>query len=200
MSFVIDLKLRPIIKALVSNRAQAVCIHAINDAVLQEFDESDIKYSDLVITQKDTEGKIIALTTNSKSINRLKSKISDAVQDKLSKSEISEIYIPVGTLFGAEILSGWGPSIPLKISISGSIFTEFVSSFCAAGINQTKHQICLNIHTKVGALVPGYPASTDVNTNIEIAETIIVGQVPNVYASNAIDEVCKVNQLESCTK
>lgn len=197
---IIDLRLRPIIKTVASNKAQTVSIHAINEAVLQELDDSNIKCSDLVVIERADDGKIIALTTNSRLVNQLKSKISVAIQEKLSQSETNEMSIPLGTLFGAEILSGWGPSIPLKISISGSVVTEFTSSFCDAGINQTKHQIYLNIHTKINALVPGYPAATNVDTNIEVAETIIVGNVPNVYATGENSQLHRAEQLSHSNK
>ena len=185
ISFIIDSRLRPIIKSVVANRAQIISTHAINDAVLQELDSTNIKYSDLVSIKKDEKGKIIALTTNSMLVNQLKAKISIAIQDKLSQSDINKIYIPLGTLLGIEFFSGLGPSVPLRISISGSVITEFESKFSEAGVNQTNHQIYLNIHTKIGALVPGYPTTTDVSTNMTIAETIIVGEVPSVYVTNS---------------
>lgn len=200
ISLIVDLRLRPIIKTVASNKAQTISIHAINEAVLQELDESNTKCSDLVLIEKADDGRIVALTTNSRVINQLKSKISVAIQDRLSQSEINRASIPLGTLLGAEILSGWGPSIPLKISISGSVVTEFTSSFCDAGINQTKHQIYLNIHTKISALIPGYPSDTNVDTNIEIAETIIVGSVPNVYATGGNSELHRAEALERSGK
>jgi sporulation protein YunB len=179
---IIDFRLRPMIKNVAANRAHTISTNAINEAVLKELDDSGLKYSDFVKIERSETGKILALTTDSKLINRLKSRISIAIQDKLSRSEINKISIPLGTLLGAEFCSGMGPLVPLNISISGSVVTEFESKFCDAGINQTKHQIYLNIHTKIGALVPGYSTATDVNTNINIAETIIVGEVPNMYS------------------
>lgn len=180
--WIIDFRLRPMIKNVAANKAQMISTNAINEAVLKELDDSQLKYSDFVKIERTDTGKVLALTTDSKRINQLKSKISIAIQEKLSNSEVNKINIPLGTLLGAEFCSGVGPFIPLNISISGGVITEFESKFCEAGINQTKHQIYLNIHTKIGALVPGYPVVTDVNTNVNIAETIIVGEVPNMYS------------------
>lgn len=197
---IIDLRLRPIIKSIAANKASTISTHAINDAVLQELDDSGIKYSSLVNIERTDTGKVIALTTNSSLINRLKSKISIAIQNRLSESGINRVNIPLGTLLGTEMFCGLGPCVPLKISISGSVVTEFESKFCEAGINQTKHQIYLNIHTRIGALIPGYPVATDVDTNMNIAETVIVGEVPNVYVSGSGSELGRVNDLNNMNK
>lgn len=198
--FIIDMRLRPIIKEAIANKAQVMSTHAINDAVLQELDDSNIKYLDLVTIEKSDNGRIIALTTNSQLINRLKAKISVAIQNKLSESDVNKIKMPISSLLGSEFFSGWGPFIPLKISISGSVITEFTSDFCDAGINQTKHQIYINIHTMIGALVPGYTATTNVDTNMTVAETIIVGDVPNVYASGGVGQMSEASHLQHMGK
>lgn len=179
---IIDFRLRPMIKNVAANRAQMISTNAINEAVLKEIDNSGLQYNDFVKIERSETGKVLALTTDSGLINRLKARISIAIQDRLCKSEINKIGVPLGTLLGAEFCSGMGPFIPLNISISGSVVTEFESKFCEAGINQTKHQIYLNIHTKISAFVPGYPTTADVDTNMNIAETIIVGEVPNMYS------------------
>ncbi len=194
--FVVDYRLRPIIKTVVENKANIISTRAINEAVIKELNDCHLKYSDLVTIERSESGKILALTVDSRLVNELKARISIAVQKKLLDSEVSIVYLPVGTLLGAEFFSGLGPSVPLRLSVSGSVSTEFESKFSDAGINQTKHQIYLNIHVIVGALLPLYPTTTIVDTNMNIAETIIVGEVPNVYSVCGKDEVLKALELE----
>lgn len=73
--------------------------------------------------------------------------------------------------------------MPLRLTLSGNVNADFKSSFESAGINQTKHQIYLNIHTSVYSFLPGFNTTTDVETNVPVAETIIVGAVPQVVAN-----------------
>ena len=51
----------------------------------------------------------------------------------------------------------------------------------AAGINQTRHQILLHVDVYTGILLPGFTASTKVSNEIAVAETVIVGGVPQTY-------------------
>lgn len=126
---------------------------------------------------------MLAVNTDVKKVNLLKSMISDRVQEKFSDTRVQKVKIPLGTLTGTELFTGYGPLIRLKIAMSGSIATDLKSSFSSAGINQTRHQIYLCASTKVFALIPGYPVTTAVETNMVIAETVIVGDVPRVYAN-----------------
>ena len=55
------------------------------------------------------------------------------------------------------------------------------NAFSAAGINQTRHQILLSVDVYTSILRPGFTASTKVSNEIAVAETVIVGSVPETY-------------------
>ena len=63
----------------------------------------------------------------------------------------------------------------------GSSSARFENQFESAGINQTKHRIVLRIDVYVSVLLPGYSAVTQVSNEITVAETVIVGEVPDTY-------------------
>ena len=58
---------------------------------------------------------------------------------------------------------------------------EFNNSVVTAGINQTKHQINLEVMVDIDILIPWATESARVTTEVLIADTIIVGQVPETY-------------------
>ena len=107
------------------------------------------------------------------------------IQDKIATMDKQEVKIPLGTFSGTEILNGHGPKVSVKVSMSGGVATDFKSEFVAAGINQTKHRLYLDVVTDALALIPGYPVDTTVSTSFLIAETIIVGDVPTLFAGGA---------------
>ncbi len=184
ISILIDHQMRPLVKSIASTQAQIVSTNVISQVVIDEISRLDIDYSDIVDIQKDETGKILAIKTDMKKVNSLKSSITMSVQEKITTMGKRKINIPLGTFSGTEILNGRGPKIPLSVSMSGSVVTDFKSEFLAAGINQTKHRVYLDVSTEVFALIPGYPVNTAVNTSVLIAETIIVGDVPALFAGN----------------
>jgi sporulation protein YunB len=181
---ILDFRLRPIIKSVMADRAKAVAIMAIDTAIAKQLNKEDFKYPDIIKIERNNDGKLIGITTDIQKINSLKTNISSAILEELSKTEMRKIGIPLGAIFGIEIFSGVGPIIPAKIFVTGNVSTEFQSEFLEAGINQTKHLINLNTSVNVRAIVPGYPVQENVKTNMTIAETIIVGEVPHVFAAS----------------
>ena len=181
----IDIQIRPLVKSVAASQAQIISTKAISEAIEHELARIDIDYSDLVTIQKCEDGSICAISTNVQKTNTLKSAVTLAIEGQISHTTPKTVSIPLGTLTGVELFTGRGPMIKMKISLPSSTITDFRSEFTEAGINQTKHQIYINVHTDVHALIPGYPTNTTVDTDIMVAETIIVGDVPHVFASSS---------------
>ena len=184
IAVLVDIQMRPLVKSILFSQAQTVSINVINKAVVEELSRLDIDYSDIVEIQKDSDGKILAVSTDMKKVNSLKSMMTIAIQEKITTMDVQKIKIPLGTFTGTEILNGRGPKISVNISMSGSVIMDFKSEFVAAGLNQTKNRLYLDVSTEVMALIPGYPVNTVINTSVLIAETIIVGEVPALFAGN----------------
>ncbi len=179
----IDLKLRPLVRQLAVSRVSYLATRAINDAVSDAVNDSALQYGDLVMFEKDTDGKITALKTNMLGINRLKSGITNRVVERVNGMEPSKLSVPLGNILNGELLSGRGPGIPVRIVPVGMVDTKFSNNFSEAGINQTRHEIVLNVKVDIGVLLPGNSADIVVSSQVTIAETIIVGTVPGTFAS-----------------
>ena len=182
--FLLDLRLRPIIKTIMADKARSVAVNCIDSAVSKELGNQNFQYSDIVQIERAEGGKLLGITTNIQKLNILKSSLSNAISNELGKEEIRKVKIPLGALLGTDLLSGSGPVISVKFFATGNVITDFESELSEAGINQTKHKINLNTEVNVSAIIPWYPVETKVKTNITIAETVIVGEVPNVYAAS----------------
>jgi len=178
-----DSQFRPIIKSITTNQARIKSVDTINRVITEELNKNGVTYNDLVTVERDSAGKILAITTKMVKMNELKSAIVANVQKEIGDDGHMDIGIPLGTLTGSELLHGWGPKVPLRLTLSGNVNADFKSSFESAGINQTKHQILLNIHTSVYSFMPGFDTTTEVETDVPVAETIIVGDVPQVVAN-----------------
>ena len=148
-----------------------------------------VDYDQLISFEKDNEGKITAVKSNMAEFNRLQSAIIDEVLEKLSEVTTKELSVPVGTLLGSPFLAGRGPLIRVRMQSVGSSSAHFENAFTSAGINQTKHQIYLVVDVYVSILLPGFSTTTKFSNTYSVAETVIVGSVPDnyTYFSNGED-------------
>lgn len=156
----------------------------INEAVDAQILSGDIQYDRIIYFEKDLEGRITALKTNMSEVNRLKSAILDRVNKEILGMDTETLGIPLGDLVLPELLSGRGPEIPIHILAIRNSDAEFGSRFTQAGINQTLHQLTLQIRVDVVVLVLGQDQSFTVSTQVVVAETVIVGQVPETLLQN----------------
>ena len=171
------LHMRPIIVSLATARVSNAVNRIVVDAVRDAIDSGQVNYDVLIHLEKDETGRVAALESNMAAFNRLRSQIADEILRRLSEVSTSELSIPVGTLTGSTLLAGRGPCIQAV----GSADASLRNAFSAAGINQTRHQILLHVDVYTGILLPGFTASTKVSNEIAVAETVIVGSVPETY-------------------
>lgn len=151
----------------------------INDAIDHQIESGNIQYDRIVYFEKDLNGKITALKTNMSEVNRLKTDILNIINDEILALDTSDLCIPIGDLLLPEFLSTRGPEIPVHILSIRNSDGGFSSSFSAAGINQTLHQLNMTVSVDVAILVLGKSESFTVTSQVVVAETIIVGQVPD---------------------
>ena len=152
-----------------------------NDAIARQMAEGDVRYDRLVYFEKDLEGSITALKTNMGEINRLKTDILNTINDEILALDSSHLGIPLGSIFLPEFLSGKGPAIPVRILTIRNCDASFTSDFSEAGINQTLHRLNMVVSVDVSVLVLGRTESFSVSSPVVIAETVLIGDVPQTF-------------------
>ena len=153
----------------------------INDAIDAQMENGNIQYDRIVYFEKDLNGKITALKTNMSEVNRLKTAILNLINDEILAIDTSQIHIPLGSLVLPELFSGKGPGIPVRILAIRNSEASFHSAFSEAGINQTLQQLTMQIQVDIAVLVLGQTNNFTVSSQVVVAETIIVGQVPEMF-------------------
>lgn len=151
---------------------------ALSESVLSVIEKSDLSYDKLCRVSYDENGKITSLVYDTIELNRLLSVLELTATDALSGKQ-NTVSLPLGTLMGIELLSGRGPNIPLRISALGYVQAACSSEFSSAGVNQTRHRIVVTMTATVNVYVPFYADNFTVTREFFIAETILVGEVPN---------------------
>ena len=178
-AFLLDLRIRPYIQSISSYQAQIYGTRVINDAIYEELASENIRYDNLVTLTQNGQGQITSLQTDMVALGRLRGRVTEAVIQEIDEMEEQQIAIALGTLSGVQLLSGRGPDVHLRVEPAGYLASEVENRFESAGINQTRHQIMLLLDMRVMAIIPGYTTSTEIHTEYCLAETVIVGTVPD---------------------
>ena len=179
--FALRSKYRLVIHDLAQTQVKNTTSDLTNDAIAKQIAIGKIQYDRIVFFEKDLDGGITALKTNMTEVNRLKTDILNIINDEILALDTSDIGIPLGSLFFPELLSGKGPAIPVHILSIRNSDANFVSHFSQAGINQTLHRLNMEVSIDVAVLVLGQTSSFTMTSEVVVAETVIVGDVPQTY-------------------
>lgn len=172
---------RDVIQELAQTQVRNSTSDLTNDAISRQIAEGRIQYDRIVYFEKDLNGRITALKTNIGEVNHLKTDILSIINEEILAMDSSDIGIPLGSLILPEFFSGKGPAIPVHILSIRNSDATFSSYFSQAGINQTLHQLVMDVQVDVAVLVLGQTNSFGVSSQVVVAETVIVGDVPETY-------------------
>ena len=165
-------------------KAYSMAVETLNRAV-HIVTEDGVDYEELVDMQLDVEGRVSMLRANTMRMNALAAQTALVAEQELNSFENQFVEIPLGAALGIRFLSGFGPRIPVQILPVGAVNTDYDTEFETAGINQTRHKIFLTLHASVSLIIPTGSQLVEVNSTMLIAESIIIGQVPDSFVDVA---------------
>lgn len=170
----------PILVSMAEARARQLAVEAMNQAIAEVMG-TGVTYGDLVRITTDSDGHVSMLEANATLMNDISSKAALAAQRNLDMLADQGVTLPLGAALGINLFSGSGPVIRVSILPVGAVSTRFVTSFESAGINQTRHEISLEASVVMRIVIPTGADSVSVSTYVPIAESIIVGSVPDTF-------------------
>lgn len=171
----------PIVNAHAVQYSRSYATQVISESVKDVIEEKGAEYTDLVTVNTDGEGNVLSLSSNIINVNRLKSEVSLKILSILSDDDRRLLKIPIGNLTGMYLLSGRGFKLSIRLIPTDSVITALESSFSEVGINQSWHRITMKITVKLGVIILGEHNTIEVTDSVVIADTVIVGRVPDAY-------------------
>ena len=174
------LAFRSLMTEMAVSSARDAVILAVNGIVKDIMTEAAFDPLALVRLEKDDTGAVTAVSTDVAAVNTLASRVLERAVGETAEKTLT-VKIPVGNLTGSTLLLGKGFTIPVEVVMLSSSAAGFRSELTSAGINQTRHQILLDLHIEVSLLMPWRAVSDRVDTEILVSETVIVGDVPESY-------------------
>ena len=179
--FALRSRLWPVVMGLARTQIRNTTSDLINDAIVDQIANGNIQYDRIVYFEKDLNGRITALKTNMAEVNRLKTDILNLINDQILAQDTEHLGVSFGSLILPEFFAGKGPEIPVRILSIRNSDAGFHSQFQEAGINQILHQLQMEVLVDVTILVLGQTEDFTVSSQVVVAETVIVGDVPDTY-------------------
>lgn len=170
----------PVYQAFADAKISASVTEELNKTIAGKLTD-EVTYGDLITLERDVNGKVTSMTTNISAVNKLKSEIVAMTADYVASLNPDSFSIPVGSLTGVAYFSGRGFQIPVKALTAGTVTAEFKQQFTSAGINQTRHQLLIDVSVPVQVFLSGMIWTDTVHADVLVAETVIVGNVPDTY-------------------
>lgn len=174
-----DTALRPQLIAISEAEVQNQLTQIADRAVARTLADQELVYGDMVTLQ--TEEGLSALTTDTAGLNRLRVSVLEDIITQLESLDSDSLGVPLGALTGIDLFSALGPALPVRVISVASAEGTYRNDFTSAGINQTLHRVMLDVALNARLLLPGGIVEVSVSTPICVAETVIIGQVPQTY-------------------
>lgn len=179
----LDMRLRPLLREYAVNRAQTLAGEALATAVNAVLEGESYSYDQLVTVVRNDSGAVLSAEANAAAINRLSAAVISSLNDTLASDDHTVLRLPLFNATGSAFLIGRGPKITLRLQQNGAATTALDSTFSEAGINQTQHRLELTVRFRAVVLAAGMSEPIETVGTFLVAETIIVGTVPEVVAN-----------------
>jgi sporulation protein YunB len=178
--WIMEIHLKPTVLAIAEARSTLIATEAINNVINNKVSQT-IDPQTLVTVKVDSRGRVVLIQPNTMEFNKLAADTTIKVQEALKEISAEKIQIPVGQVLGSQFLASMGPKITVTIIPIGTVQVKVIDKFEQAGINQTRHMVYLVATTEVKIVIPLVSKSVSVNTQVPIAEYVVVGEVPSTY-------------------
>lgn len=177
------INVKPFVFTYAKSSAETIILNAANQAVLNVLEQNEISYDDVSKISRNEDEVFTGIEINTQKVNLLKSRISCEISNIISKNNKYTVSIPIGTLFGNEYTTGYGPKINFKMQLTETAIVDFESKLESAGINSVMHQIIIKIDISASVLMMGCTDGFSVSTTAIAAQTVIAGEVPDSFTN-----------------
>ncbi len=176
----VENNLTRVVLRLAQAQARAMAVRVLNESAA-ELLATGVTYDTLMHVSTAADGQVRLIQANTPEMNRLASRVSLLAQEKLLERRDSTVSVPLGSAVGLTLFAGSGPKLPVRVMPVGSVHAAFHTDFQTAGINQTRHRISLTLTAQVQLVIPTGAQTVEVSTQVAMAESIIVGEVPETF-------------------
>ncbi|MFD4816539.1 sporulation protein YunB [Peribacillus butanolivorans] len=197
----VDKAIEPVIMSVAEKEITRIATETIHEAVDENISKVDMK--EMITTSKGGEGAPSSYSFNPTIYSELRSNITKDIQNKLGIKEgnpFTEIgkaklndeqyksvvyYIPLGVVTGNNLLSNYGPEIPVKMSVIGNVESDLKTKLTNAGINNIYYELTVDFNVNIQIVIPSLSEETKVSQEVKVGDILINGDVPSYYSNGS---------------
>lgn len=176
-----NFRLYPDVCALALAEAKNEAAALVATSFSENMGASGESYRDLVTLHFLDDGGISGMSCNMPALNAARNSLLSSLLSSLGSNRILTVIVPLGNVLGGELFSGRGPGLPIRILLARTATAHMESEFSSAGINQTLHRILFTVTLTLTVLTPSHPTELTITERFCLAETVIVGKVPDAF-------------------
>lgn len=177
-----EIRISNVRKELINYAAKNAASAAVTAGIENSLDTDRVRYDDLIKFGRDSNGNIVSVTTDAYYLNKIGNNIGDKIDEHINQMKSYVLKIPFSVLFHEQLINGRGLKMPIVFVMTGITTTDFENEFTSAGVNQTHHRIMMNITVNAYVIHSGNVTVVPYETNVCIAESIVVGITPQTFA------------------
>jgi len=170
---------RPILTAFSESQAVWTATKIANRTVADVLSRySDLCQNMIQVSYTDT-AQLSSVIPDTTSINTVRTAITAGAMQEMEAVTSLSVSIPIGTLMGADWLSGWGPLLTFPISFTATVLSDVSSSLEAVGMNQSTYRVLVHLDIHLYVVTPGGRSTVGTQVSYPMAEAVLLGEVPD---------------------
>lgn len=173
------LRCRPIMTAFAESQAVWMATKIANQTVGQVLQEYADICADAIVVTYDDANIISSVRTNTLTVNTVRTTITDRVIAAMETVSAISVAVPMGTLMGWDWMSGLGPLVTFPVGFTASMMSDVSSTLVSEGINQSMYRVLVHLKISLYVVSPGGRSTVEVEVSYPMAETILMGKVPD---------------------
>ena len=169
---------RPVLTAFAESQAVWTATKVANTTVATVLEQYTDVCRDMIHVAYTDTAHLSSVMPDTARINMVRTAITDRAMETMEQCGSLSVSIPVGTLFGPDWLSGWGPLLTFPISFTATVLSDVSSSLEAVGMNQSSYRILIHLDISLYVVTPSGRSTVGTQVSYPMAEAVLLGEVP----------------------
>lgn len=194
----VDKSIEPVIMSVAEYEIKRIATETIHESVDENIAKVDM--NKIITNNEGSKDSSSSYSFNPVIYSELRASITKDIQKKLGikkgnpfKTGSAKIndeqyksvvyYIPLGVVTGNNLLSNYGPEIPVKMSVIGNVESDLRTKLTNAGINNVYYELIVDFDVNIQIVIPSFTKETKVSQEVTVGSLLIEGDVPSYYSN-----------------